>query len=96
MENKQIFVVAGNRRQFEDWVRQNVVFINRPYDVNGRSPKEVHLVGNYYDIPEIHYIMDCIHAVLEKEPQKSVKLKAKVKKVKIQLESLDSSRKLKL
>jgi hypothetical protein len=51
MREIKIVVIAGNRRQFDEWIRSNVIFADEPQKLYGIDLKNSHLVkvGTFYE-----------------------------------------------
>jgi hypothetical protein len=68
---KQTLVLAGNRKQFEDWLRQKFVFVQRPDDVRGRNADRIETVGTWYELRDSHELLLMAQTQIG-EPQREV------------------------
>lgn len=66
----RLFIVAGTHEQARQYARENGVkswlHVRREFDVCGRTVKEYVLVGTWYELQNINFIVDALERKLRR------------------------------
>lgn len=63
---KKIAVLAGTRRQFDEYIRERFIYIDSVRDIHGIEVEEIIKIGNWYEKKDSYETLKAVESRMTK------------------------------